>query len=295
MPAARASLKPVTVLFADIVASTALYVQRGDATAFALTAQCLGEVERHLVAGGGRIRKRLGDGLLATFESSTAALRAAQIARSALIDPDGTLVREGVRARFGITAGPAVDEADDIFGDVVNVAARLLALAGPDEIFLSGKVYEVLDQELRAGVRLIDQITLRNRPGAVLVYEYVGAEREATVSVAGKPRASTVALEIEHGARLFVIGPERPRLTIGRQASHDICVDHDAVSRTHAELQLREDRFVLVDRSTNGTYVHVDGGAVLRIVREELILAGAGRIVAGIEADPPIRFRVTAR
>jgi pSer/pThr/pTyr-binding forkhead associated (FHA) protein len=84
-------------------------------------------------------------------------------------------------------------------------------------------------------------------------------------------------------------------VTIGRHAEHDIRIDNEAVSRHHADVALRGDRFVLVDRSTNGTYIYVDRGPVLRVVREEVALSGSGRIVPGVEPTPPILFRVSAQ
>ena len=102
-------------------------------------------------------------------------------------------------------------------------------------------------------------------------------------------------MEIDPRRALLVVGPERPRLTIGRHASSDVRVEHEAVSRIHAEIILRGDKFVLIDRSTNGTYVHVDDGPILRIVREELVLAGTGRIVPGVEPPEAIRYRMVIR
>jgi class 3 adenylate cyclase len=290
----QGQLTPLTVLFADITGSTTLYAQRGDATAYALATQCLEVAGAQIGAAGGRVMKKLGDGLLAVFDTPVQAVQAAVQIRQGLDDPACTLASQGVRLRIGISCGRAVLVTDDVYGDVVNVAARLVALAGADEIFLSGKVYEALPPELRAKIRLIDQILLRNRPAPVLVYEYAREESEATVSVGVRRRASTATMEVTHGDQLLVVGPERPRVTIGRHAENDIRVEHDVVSRNHAEIALRGDRFVLVDRSTNGTYVHVDNGPMLRIVREEIVLAGHGRIVLGADEAPPIRFRVAA-
>jgi adenylate cyclase len=287
-------LTPLTVLFADITGSTTLYAQRGDATAFALASQCLDLAGERIAAGGGRVMKKLGDGILAVFQTPVEAVQAAAQIRQGLDDPDCTLASQGVRLRVGISCGPAVLVPDDVYGDVVNVAARLTALAGADEIFLSGKVYEALPPALRAKIRLIDQILLRNRPAPVLVYEYAREESEATVSVPVRRRASTATMELTHGDLLLVVGPERPRVTIGRHAENDIRVEHDVVSRNHAEIALRGDRFVLVDRSTNGTYVYVDNGPMLRVVREEIVLSGIGRIVIGTDGGLPIHFRVAA-
>jgi class 3 adenylate cyclase len=285
---------PVTVMFADITASTTLYAQRGDATAYAITRGCLDLIEAQIRSAGGRVVKHLGDGMLAVFDSPAAAISAAVQIRVAVADPASGMAGEGVQVRCGIASGSAVLAADDVYGDTVNVASRLMSLAGADEIFLSGKVYEALPSELRTQVRVFDQVALRNRPTPVLVYELVREEHDLTVSAPVRARASTAVLEITHAQALFVIGPERPHLTIGRHSSCDIRLDHDMVSRTHAEIALRRDKFALIDRSTNGTYVYIDEGPMLRVAREEIILGGAGRIVPGVESGAAIRYRVAA-
>jgi adenylate cyclase len=92
-----------------------------------------------------------------------------------------------------------------------------------------------------------------------------------------------------------VVGPERPRINLGRDPDNDICIEDDVVSRNHAEIVLLGDRFVLIDRSTNGTYVYADNGPMLRLVREEIVLASAGRIVLGVEEmSQSIRYRVAS-
>lgn len=288
-------LTPVTVLFVDISGSTALYAQRGDATAFGLTMACLDLVGAQLKAAGGRVLRQVGDGVLSVFDTPVPALRAAIQISQAMEDPACPLASEGVRVRSGLNCGLAVLTADDVFGDVANVAARLVGRAGAGEIFLSGKVYEALPAELRAKVQLIDQMLLRNRPTAVLVYKYVSDNQRATIRAPARRRASTATMEVTHGDLLLVVGPERPRVSIGRDPDNDICIEDDVVSRTHAEIALRGDRFMLVDRSTNGTYVYADNGPMLRVVREELVLAGAGRIVLGVEeTSQPILYRVAA-
>ncbi len=90
---------------------------------------------------------------------------------------------------------------------------------------------------------------------------------------------------------LVVLGED---LGAARQAEHDIRIEHEAVSRLQAEVVLRGDKFVLVDHSTNGTYVQLESGPLLRLVREELALAGRGRIVPGIDGGVPILFRFTS-
>jgi class 3 adenylate cyclase len=284
---------PVAVVFVDISDSTTLFVQRGDTTAFGLTMECVDLVGAQVKDAGGRFLKQVGDGALAVFDTPAQALRASIRIIQTIEDPTCPLAGEGVRVRSGIDWGPVVLQPDDVHGDVVNVAARLVGRAGPGEIFLSGNAYEALPAELRVNVHLIDQMFLRNRPTPVNVYKYVVDNPLATIRTSARRRALPATMEVMRGDLLLVVGPERPRVSIGRDAGNDICIDDDAVSRNHAEISLRGDRFMLVDRSTNGTYVHADNGHVLRVVREELVLTGAGHIVLGVEAAiEPIRYRV---
>ena len=219
--------------------------------------------------------------------------------RRALDDPECPLRGEGVHVRVGISCGNVVLEQGDVYGDVVNVAARLVSLAGVDEIFFSGNVYEALPPSMRESSRLIDQLALRNRPLSVAVYQYLLGHDEMddlTVSVSTRSRSSISTMEIRHGEQLLIVNPEHSKLTIGRHSDNDIVIGkrgENVVSRNHAEISLHGDKFLLIDRSTNGTYVRVDDGPVLRVAREEVMLAGSGRIVPGREIEPPIIYRVT--
>ena len=287
------SLTTVTVLFADISGSTTLYAVRGDAVAFQITSRCLALLEQQVTAAQGRVVKRLGDAVLAVFDTAAPAVEAAVEMQRALADPDSPLRQEGLHVRVGISSGAAVLAPDDVFGDVVNVAARLVSLAGADEIVFSETVHATLPDHLRDTAHLIDHLALRNRPDPVPVYRYVWVPDNQTVMVHKKKRGGAATLELTRGEQRFAVAATSPRLTLGRAADNDLVVAEQAVSRYQAEIALRGDKFVLVDRSTNGTYVHVDGGPTFRVTREEVTLSGSGTIVPGLELDPPIRYRVS--
>jgi adenylate cyclase len=285
----------VSVLFADISGSTLMYAVRGNAVAFNLTSRCLGMLEEQVTAAGGRTIKRVGDAILAVFDSAEAAVRAAAAMQHALEAPDSPIRSEGLHVRIGIATGGALLEGGDVHGDVVNVAARLVALAGADEIFLAGETYHALSGELQEAIRLIDQFALRGRPDWVHVYQYLWKRENTTVRETGPARGYVAALEVSYGPQVFALGPDLPKVTIGREDDNDITIPEDVVSRHHAEVVLRGDKFVLVDRSTNGTYVLTDGGDTLRVTREEVTLAGSGRIVPGRQTLQPVRYRVSPR
>jgi class 3 adenylate cyclase len=285
---------PVTILFADISGSTLMYAVRGNEVAFQITSACLTLLEEQVTAAGGRVVKRVGDAILAAFEAGEAAVRAAAGMQRALEDPACTVRAEGILVRVGIASGAAVHDAGDVYGDVVNVAARLVSLAGADEIFLTGETLEALPDEMRASTRTIDQLALRGRPDWVLVHQYLWKQEGLTARAtrASRVHAYRAALEVTYGSDSFALGPERPRLTVGRDPENDVTIDEDVVSRRHLEIVLRGDKFFVVDRSTNGTYVLIDGGDTFRVSREEMTLAGSGRIFPGRQTMEPLRYRV---
>jgi class 3 adenylate cyclase len=288
------STTPVAVLFADISGSTLLYAMRGDEEAFRLSSNCLNLVQEEMEACGGRIVKRLGDALLVVFTSGESAVQAAAGLQRRMDDPQCGLHEEGVHVRVGIAWGSAVFDDGDVYGDVVNVAARLVALAGADEILLAEGAHESLPARMQGSSRLIDRIAIRGRPDRVLVYEYLWQKEDLTASVATRRAEPAWTLEVRFAELRFLVGAARPRLTIGRTAESDITIDIDVVSRWHAEIVMRGDKFVLSDSSTNGTYVRLGNGPLLRVCRDEITLAGSGEILPGREDAPAVEFCLEA-
>jgi class 3 adenylate cyclase len=284
---------PITVIFADISGSTMLCAVRGDETAYKLVSACLTTMEAEVLRHGGHVIKRVGDAILAYFDAAEPAVHAAHSMQVALEAPGSEVHAEGVRVRVGVATGTAVLDAGDIYGDVVNVAARLTSLAGADEVFMAGETYEGLPPSMKDNVRVIDQLALRGRPDWVLVYQYLWKQEGATVSTNVRPRGYTAALEVSYAGATHTLGPSRPKLTVGRDPDNDVSIDETVVSRRHCEVVLRGDKFLLVDRSTNGTWVLTDGGDTFRVTREEITLAGSGRILPGRQNLEPLRYRVS--
>jgi class 3 adenylate cyclase len=119
-----------TLLFTDLVDSTAKAAELGDARWRALLSDhfvgARGELERY----GGREVKTTGDGLLATFDSPGQALRCAAAIR-------GTTNRAGLQIRAGVHVGEVEVVGEDVRGVTVHEAARIMAAAGADEILVS--------------------------------------------------------------------------------------------------------------------------------------------------------------
>ena len=123
-----------SVMFTDVVSSSALAEAMGDAAWSQRISAHFAAVRQVVGAAGGQFVKSLGDGTLASFPSARAALQAAvRIQR----DLDETPGEPRLTLRIGIHTGDVVQAEDDFFGTVVNKAARITAVAGPGRIAVS--------------------------------------------------------------------------------------------------------------------------------------------------------------
>src|SRR5436305_12100519 len=119
----------------------------------------------------GRIVKTTGDGMLIEFASVVDAVRCAVVVQQGMEDRNAN-IPEGQRIRFriGINLGDIIIDEGDIFGDGVNVAARLEALAEPGEIYVSASVREQVGEKLPIGFADRGERTVKNITRPVHVY-----------------------------------------------------------------------------------------------------------------------------
>jgi len=136
----------------------------------------------------GTIVKSMGDGWLIEFES------AANAVECAISLQERTAGRDLVRLRIGIHVGDVTHEDEDIFGDGVNIAARLQQIARPGGILVSDSVRRSLDERLGAAFADLGARTLRHIPSAIVVHGWRGADAPPA---AGDERPDASWTEIE--------------------------------------------------------------------------------------------------
>lgn len=129
--------RETTLLFTDLVGFSQWAVQVGDESAMQLLRTVASSVEPVLAAHGGQVVKRLGDGLMASFPSSQSAFDAVVDARAQLAGV--TIDGYRPRLRVGIHSGHPRAIGGDYLGVDVNIAARLVERAGPEEILVSAQ------------------------------------------------------------------------------------------------------------------------------------------------------------
>jgi class 3 adenylate cyclase len=134
-----------TILFTDIVGSTALTRQFGDEAAMELLAVHDKAVREALRDLGGREVKHLGDGIMASFVSAAGAVKCAARVQNDIAKHCRANTDRPIRLRVGIAAGEPVERNNDLFGVTVQLAARLCSHAQADQILVSNVVAELCE------------------------------------------------------------------------------------------------------------------------------------------------------
>jgi TolB-like protein/cytochrome c-type biogenesis protein CcmH/NrfG len=192
----RVERRLAAILVADVVGYSRLIGADETGTLARFRALRAETIDPKIAAHRGRIVKTTGDGLLVEFASTVDALRCASEIQAGMSDQDaGVPPADRIELRIGIHQGDIVVEDGDIFGDGVNIAARLEALAESGGICVSARVREDALGKLDLGFRDLGEQQLKNIARPVRAYS-VGRviapqSRPAAVAV---PRLSIVVL-----------------------------------------------------------------------------------------------------
>ena len=275
----------LTILFADVSGSTKLFETRGDVKARAIIAAVLRALVEVAQRHGGSLVKTIGDEVMCTFPGALQGLLASTDMQRRMKSEADFLI-ENVGIRVGLHHGEALVEDNDVFGDAVNVAARMAALAKRDQIVATAST--ALGITNAAGLRVRSVGTARVA-GKLMPIEIVDVMWQEDVShvttvqrVVQFSNAVTerMRLRLRHADREFTIDEMTDPFTLGREAGHSLTIDADWVSRDHAMIEWKRGHFVLTDRSTNGTWVLI-GNEELHVHRDAFHLRRSGMISLG--------------
>lgn len=274
------------VLFADVVGSTRLYETFGDDQAKQMIDECLVALTAVVLQYGGRVVKTIGDEIMCVLPSAdNGCLAATDMHHKIMALPMVSGVKRSVR--IGFHFGPVIEENNDVFGDTVNLAARMAGLAKGMQIITTGATVAGLSPMLQLSTRSIAALTIKGKGDDVDVREVIwqGGE-ELTMSTASIAfTTKPVTLYLEHGTQTWEL--DHDGIVIGRDAQCNIVIADRNASRQHARIERRRDKFFLVDQSTNGTYVAFANAPEVVLRREELMLRGSGRIGFGHSVELP--------
>lgn len=278
-------LSNIVILFADIAGSTRLYETLGNDEAQRTVQQVMSllTVAAHLHKGN--VVKTIGDEILCTFvDVNDATIAASEMHRALqLAGAAGSIKPPNLSVRIGFHCGPVIHEDGDVFGDAVNIAARVVAQAKRRQTITTRSSYQLLSAALQKKARFIDQVALKGKKEEMELYEIVWEETEATIvdMAFSFPDKDRMRLQLNWKGKKVELTTERPSAQLGRGSENDIVVADNLASRLHARIETRRDRYVLVDQSINGTYVQFEGLSAKCVRRDECVLQGTGVISLG--------------
>ena len=269
------------VLFADIVGSTKIFEQLGDQVASQRVNACIDELARITLAHEGIIIKTIGDEIMCRFANTDNAMLAAGEMQRNSSQLAGAS-EENIALRIGAHFGQYITTENDIAGDAVNVAARLATAAGARRILTSQDTVEQLSRVEKSKTRPYDRITLKGKQDETFIYEYLWEMTDVTtISVpVSFDELPIHRLSLSHNDKNLTLTSESKTFWIGRHEKNQLVINSNMSSRLHAKIEYQRGKFLLIDESTNGTFVKINDEEIY-IRRESLPLVGHGIISLG--------------
>ncbi|MBX2837995.1 MAG: adenylate/guanylate cyclase domain-containing protein [Gammaproteobacteria bacterium] len=283
------------VLFADIGGSTELYEKIGDIEAHRQVAASLELMAEAIFANQGELLRTVGDSSLASFNSANDAYLAA-------FDMQRQHEHADLSVRVGFHLGPVIPDKGDVYGNAVNIAARVASFARVNEIVATEDAVEALNASLKNRSVFLDRIEVKGLATPISLYRmnWKVSEESATVIAGGSSRDSSWikpgVLHLSSGVGKITMDSHFDSASIGRAEEATLSINNEHASRYHAKIEWRQGQFFITDQSTNGTYIQKVGQNPLFLRRDSVVLEGSGAIGVGIlpelDSSAVIRFVV---
>jgi len=271
------------IVFADIAGSTQLYEILGDEAAQRQIADRLALIRNVTLEHGGTVIKTIGDEVMCRFGNaadSVLAVRAMQEANERL-NPTNV---SPLMLRIGLHYGPALLRENDLFGDAVNIAARMASVAKAGQIITTEETIRELPPLLAEQARKFDVAQIKGKQEPLVMYQILWQRDNVTAFQSTSTLRTALQqgfLRLRYQENEKLLTAESRPITLGRDPTCDIMVPSTYSSRQHARIEFRRAKFVLIDQSTNGTYVRTGNQPAVYLRREEAPLVGDGIISLG--------------
>ena len=274
-----------TIMFVDVVGSTALYDAHGNNKAKAAIEDSISRMAEIIRQHNGITVKIIGDEIMCRFYAATECVRAACKIQEAMRTPSGP-DKLSLSVRIGLHSGEAILENDDVFGDAVNVAARMASIAKAAQIITTEETFSQLSADLQEISREFDITAVKGKQKIFTIYDVMWDEEDVTrMAFTPSHAIYDTELTISYKGEDRILTQNNIPLVLGRCSSADMTIDTPLASRKHVKVEYNRGKFVLVDQSTNGTYVKLADGKEVYLRREELPLSSTGAICLGEKVD----------
>jgi adenylate cyclase len=279
----------VGVMFADVTGSTKLYESRGDEDANRIIGKVLDVMAKVTEGYQGYVIKTIGDEIMCRFTTANDTVRAAIECQERVTA--GVLGEDiDISIQVGLHFGPAILMEDgDVFGDAVNVSARMAGIAMGAQIITTEETILKLDADLQDMCRQFDKTNVKGKEEEIIIHQvdWEASDDVTRIEISSDTmQEKVIYLSLEfQGIQTRLASDDHRVFVMGRGVQSDLLCNTKLASRTHATLEYRRGKFILSDQSSNGTFVTTDDGENIFLRREERMLWGAGRIGLGEEVS----------
>jgi adenylate cyclase len=273
----------LTIMFADIVGSTRLYEIMGDEVAEKLVTTTLKQLSGIVSKFHGVTIKTSGDDVMCSFSNVENALNAARDMHLFLAERTAPSRDYKIAIRIGAHKGPVIKTDGDLYGDAVNLAARVAALARGGKTLITGYTLEQLAAATQKRCSHFTTTTVKGKELPIDVYDVVWEQTDELTRIVGNDVAVAMQsiLTIQYEDNIIKMSANTvTSTTVGRGQDCDLIIPSQQASREHCKIECNRGKFILVDNSANGSYVNHDQ-TELFFHQERVPLLGEGSISLG--------------
>lgn len=286
------------LLFADVCGNVSLFERLSDSEALYAIDRCLKRMGRSIDGYSGRIVETGGKEMLVTFTAAEDACLAAIDMQQRVADLP-PMSGHKLSIRIGLHSGEIQQVGAQLRGRSISTAARIIGAAESDQILCSGKLIEELSPLSSISSHPLPNHPLLREEGRDFrlhqIYwpplnhplDSLTATRVGDTPIYPSDNNSIGRLCIRYQGKAFLLDEKSPTLNIGRDVSNELFVEDKKASRLHARVERREDGYVLVDTSTNGTFVGQPGQREIMLRRNEYLLPPRGKLSFGASTNDP--------
>lgn len=273
----------VTIMFADIVGSTRLYEIMGDEAAENLITTTLKQLSDIAARYQGKTIKSSGDDIMCRYPQADQAIAAARDMHLFLAEKKAPSRDYKIAIRVGAHQGPVIESHGDIYGDAVNLAARVAALARGGKTLITAYTLEQLPEPARKLCHHFTCTTVKGKELPIDIFDAVWEQTDELTRVVDHKVTNLIqsSLTIQFDDSTIKMSADTiASLTMGRGQDCDLIVPSPQASREHCRIECNHGKFIFTDNSANGSYIN-HNQTELFFHQERVPLLGEGLISLG--------------
>lgn len=290
--------RPIPVIMvADITGSASLHQRLDEQEAERAIDRCIKRMQRAIEAYDGQLLQQVGDEILVSFPTPEDACHAAVDMHQRIADlPPVSGHKLSIRVALHDKGNDANQATQP------ETLANLMRIGGHargDQILCSGAIVAALPPSSVITTQVRPDVSdLSEADNKLLVFEINWPAKTVATpqhhSMFGPQNAPRIAerLCLRYRGQAYLIDSKAPVISLGRDPSCKLLVENRRVSRLHARIERRDDGYYLVDTSTNGSFLTLQGRREIMVRKHEALLDGRGIICFGSSANDTASERI---